>query len=211
MSATNRQRKRTESSGASNSRTAASKRRSTQVAGTRDPSDRGRWQTIVSIFILFHLIAITCWALPWNLPVVRDVKELVRPYMLWTGLFQSWDMFAPNPKQTNSFLRAVVITSDRHMKVWNFPRMEELDFGKRYEKERYRKFEEEMGNPRNEALLSDVANHVARQFNNAADPPDRIVLIQFEALIKPWIDASANATPKPTILYEGYVQPGDLK
>lgn len=205
MSLTNRQRKTTESS-----RATASKRRSSRAAETRSRSDRVRWKTIVSIFILFHLIAITCWAFPWNLPVVRDVRELVRPYMLWTGLFQSWDMFAPNPKETNSFVRAVVFTSDRHIKVWNFPRMEELGFGKRYEKERYRKFSEEIENPRNEALLPDVASHVARQFNNPSDPPDKVVLILFQADIKPWIDASANANPKPNILYEGYVQPGDL-
>jgi hypothetical protein len=206
MSLTNRQQKTTKSS-----RATASKRRPTQVSGTRNSSDRARWQTIVSIFILFHLIAITCWASPWNIPVVRDVKELVRPYLLWSGLFQSWDMFAPNPKPENAYVRAVVITSDRHIKVWNFPRMEELSFGQRYQKERYRKFVESILDQKNEALLPDAANHIARQFNNPLDPPDKVMLIQFQSTIKPWVDDTNEPTPKPNIFYDEYVQPGDLR
>lgn len=174
-------------------------------------SDRSARHTIISAFILFHLIAITCWALPWNPAVVKDVKELIRPYMLWSGLFQSWDMFAPNPKPENAYVRAVVITSDRHIKVWNFPRMEELSFGQRYQKERYRKFTESILDQRNEALLPDAANHIARLFNNPLDPPDKVMLIQFQSDIKLWGDDTHEPTPKPNIFYDEYVQAGDLR
>lgn len=173
--------------------------------------DRGSRQNLISIFILFHLIAITCWALPWNATVVTDVRELVRPYMLWTGLFQQWDMFSPNPRSVNAYCKAVVITTDRHMKVWNFPRMEELSFGQRYTKERYRKFVEDLLDQKSEGLWPDVANHVARQFNNPIDPPDKLMLIQFQTDIKPWADESYDPAPTPTVFYEEYVQPGDLR
>src|SRR6185312_14829620 len=96
----------------------------------------------ISIFILFNLIAIICWAVPFNFSLTRDIKNLVRPYMLWTGLFQSWDTFAPNPKSTNSYLEAIAITQSHQQKFWVFPRMEQLSFGERYRKERYRKFAE---------------------------------------------------------------------
>jgi hypothetical protein len=195
---TNRQKK-TRNHEKDNSRGTASGRRSTSR------------QNIISIFILFHLIAITSWALPWNAPVVRDVKELVRPYLLWTGLFQTWDMFSPNPKSVNAYVKAIVITSDRHMKVWSFPRMEELGIGERYTKERYRKFVEDLLDQKNEGLWPDVANHVARQFNNPIDPPDKVMLIQFQTDIKPWADKSYNPVPEPNVFYEEYVQPGDLR
>jgi hypothetical protein len=165
----------------------------------------------VSIFILFHLIAITCWAVPVNFSAVRDLREIIRPYMLWTGLYQSWDMFAPNPKSIDAYIKAVVFTQDRHMKVWTFPRMEELSFRERYPKERYRKFAEMLPDQKNEALWPGVAAHVARLFNNPIDPPDKVVLIEFRADIKPGADESSAPIPVPNVFYEGYVEPGDLR
>jgi hypothetical protein len=165
----------------------------------------------VNIFILFHLIAITCWALPVNFSAVRDLREIIRPYMLWTGLYQSWDMFAPNPKSIDAYIKAVVFTQDRHMKVWTFPRMEELSFRERYPKERYRKFAEMLPDQKNEALWPGVAAHVARLFNNPIDPPDKVVLIEFRADIKPGTDESSAPVPAPNVFYEGYVEPGDLR
>jgi hypothetical protein len=165
----------------------------------------------VNIFILFHLIAITAWALPVNFSAVRDLREIIRPYMLWTGLYQSWDMFAPNPKSIDAYIKAVVFTQDRHMKVWTFPRMEELSFRERYPKERYRKFAEMLPDQKNEALWPGVAAHVARLFNNPIDPPDKVVLIEFRADIKPGADESSAPVPVPNVFYEGYVEPGDLQ
>ena len=112
--------------------------------GAEKPESQAFRRGAISTFILFHLIAITCWAVPTNFWLVAGVKELVRPYMLWTGLFQSWDTFAPDPLAVNSYVKAVVVTRDRRIHVWAFPRMEELSFSERYRKERYRKFAEVM-------------------------------------------------------------------
>lgn len=203
MSPTNRQGKTTE-----NSRSAASKSRSTRTAGTRNSSDRVRWQGVISIFILFHLIAITCWAFPWNIPVVSTAKRIVLPYLRWSGLFQSWDMFAPNPEAVNSYIKAVVITHDHHMRVWTFPRMEELSLWERYRKERYRKFTDVLPGQENEAVWPDVANHIARAFARQGDSPDKVLLIQFRSNIKPGTD---HAAPQPNVFYEEYIEPGDLR
>jgi hypothetical protein len=179
--------------------------------GAASSTDRGFMHGVISIFILFHLIAITCWALPWNVAPLRGIRELIRPYMVWSGLFQSWDMFAPNPKSINSYIKAVVITENRHVKVWTFPRMEELSYRERYRKERYRKFEEALQDQQNDALLPDAATHIARLLKSPGDLPYKILLIQFRADIKPGADNSAVSDPQPNVLYEGYVDPGDLK
>ncbi|HEV3151436.1 MAG TPA: hypothetical protein VGY94_10800 [Acidobacteriaceae bacterium] len=176
-----------------------------------DSANRSFAHAAISVFILFHLIAITCWAVPWNVSVMRELKELIRPYMAWSGLYQSWDMFAPNPKSIDSYIKAVVFTGDRRMKVWTFPRMEELGFAERYQKERYRKFEETLPEQRYEALRPGVATHVARLFNSQVDPPDKVVLIEFRSDIKPGADESYVPVPKPNVFYEGYIQSGDLR
>ncbi len=78
----------------------------------------------ISVFILFHLFVITVVAAP--LKAFSGVKELVMPYMRWSGLYQSWDMFGPDPVKVNAYVKAVVISRDRHMQVWSFPKMEDL-------------------------------------------------------------------------------------
>ncbi len=66
----------------------------------------GFQRAAINMFLIFHLIAITCWALPLDILPTRVVKNFVRPYMVWTGLFQSWDTFAPNPIRLNSYAKA---------------------------------------------------------------------------------------------------------
>ncbi len=149
--------------------------------------------------------------MPWNVSAVREVKELVRPYMVWSGLFQTWDMFAPDPKSINSYVRAVVITQDRHIKVWNFPRMEELSFWERYRKERYRKFAEVLPERRRK-FCGRMLRLISRGVSTARiDPPYKVLLIQFRADIRPGADESSEPVYKPNLFYEGYVEPGDLR
>lgn len=174
-----------------------------------NPETQGFLRGAISVFILFHLIAITCWALPTNFSPVKDVKEFIRPYMVWSGLFQSWDFFAPNPRAINSYIEAVAITQDHHQSVWAFPRMDQLSFGERYRKERYRKFAENLPEQRNAYLRHGVAKHVAGLLNSQTNPPYMILLIEFQAPIK--LGAKSDPIPKPGIFYEYYVQPEDLQ
>jgi len=64
---------------------------------------------ILNFVVLVHIVAITIWASPFDLPLSRDVKEFARAYLVWSGLFQSWDTFAPNPKSDNSYIKALVV------------------------------------------------------------------------------------------------------
>ena len=165
----------------------------------------------ISIFILFNVVAILSWAIPLNVFPLPQIKEIVRPYLLWTGLFQSWDFFAPNPRPVNSYIQAVAVTQDHHMRVFNFPRMEQLSYGKRYREERYRKFVEVLCDSRYAALWPDVARHVARLLNNSTDPPQMVILMKFQAPIKYGLTPAQEPVPKPEFFYEYYVSGEDLR
>jgi hypothetical protein len=130
--------------------------------------------------------------------------------MLWTGLFQTWDMFAPNPPPTNTYVKAVVIT-DHHIRVWAFPQMDQLSLGRRYQKERYRKFVENMLLEQNAALLPDVVRHIARFYNDPSDPPQKVMLIKFQSDITPGTGDRTEPKPKPSDFYDEYLGPEDLK
>ena len=87
--------------------------------------------------------------------------------------------------------------------------MEQLGFGERYRKERYRKFAENLADEKNAAIWPDIAQHVGRMYKNPADPPDKVMLIQFVADIKPWAENDDAQTPRPIVFYEDYEEHGD--
>ena len=168
---------------------------------------------LLSAVLAFHLVAITCWCLPLNSLLPGRIKEAVRPYMLWTGLFQAWDMFAPEPPRLNFYLEAEITYRDGQKRVWKFPRMQDLGLMERYSKERYRKFANEHLRVDESALLwPDAARYVARLNNDPANPP---VLVQ---LVRYWSDLAirmpdGSFTPERWshfVFYRYPVGPGDL-
>lgn len=194
------------------------RKKPTQTKGQSRPQTRPEGEnqkaralrrSAISAFILFHLFVITIVAVP--LKAFSGVKELVMPYMRWSGLYQSWDMFGPDPVKVNAYVKAVVISRDRHMQVWSFPRMEDLGLGERFRKERYRKFLEVLPQPQYAPLWPDVASHLARSLNNATDPPHKILLIEFQSDIHPEGDDSPDPAARPNVFYEDYLPPGALR
>ncbi len=169
-------------------------------------------QIAISAFIMFHLLAIVCWCVPMNSPLLDVCRQLIRPYMLWSGLFQSWDTFAPQPKLENDYIQAAVITHDGHTNIWTFPQMEQLSFLQRYSKERYRKFSEAARETKNAALWPDVARHLARLYRSPGNPPEIVILIRYWSGIPPPVGPSERGGPqRANILIEYSLTPEDLR
>lgn len=167
----------------------------------------------INTFLLFHIVAITCWSIPLASPLIANFRDLVRPYMLWSGLFQGWDMFAPSPRNVNSYIEAVVIFKDGRTQTWKFPRLEKLGFLQREFKERYRKFSENAQNDANSALWPDMARHIAGLHRSASDPPTIVILVRHWSEIKP-PSAGGSYRPEPwhaNIFFEYNVTPRDLQ
>ena len=166
----------------------------------------------VNVFLVFHLLAIACWCVPIDSPLIPLCRTLVRPYFLWAGLFQSWDMFAPIPKGANTYIEAILIYRDGSRKTWTFPRMEQLSLTERCFKERYRKFAESLQGGDVDELLPDAARYVARSNSNPGNPVKTIILIQRFSFIVPRPDRGYVPEPWEQHILLGYgVQPQDLK
>jgi hypothetical protein len=169
-------------------------------------------QWAINVFLLFHIFAIVTWSVPLDTPLVNTFRQWIRPYMLWTGLFQSWDTFAPTPRTVNAYIQGVVITKDGQIHTWKFPRMEQLSLTERYYKERYRKFQENLPSQANSALWPDAARHLARMYANPANPPEIVMLVHYWSDIPPPSTGPYKAAPeRAKIFFEYRVQPGDLK
>jgi hypothetical protein len=168
----------------------------------------------ISAFLIFHIVAIICWCAPLDSALLTSFRGLIRPYMQWSGLFQGWNMFAPEPMKLNSYVEADIIFQDGQKRTWEFPRMEKLSYGERYLKERYRKFVN--GYLRMDAdsgLWPDAARRIARLNGNAVNPPAMVILIRcWSQIPPPRPDGSYRPAPwSRSAFYLYAVRPGDLK
>ena len=167
----------------------------------------------INVFLIFHMLAITCWSIPFAGPLVRAGRNILRPYIVSSGLFQSWDMFSPDPKAVNSYIEAVIIYKDGTSKLWTFPRMELLDVPERYVKERYRKYEESLQNNENELLWPDAARYVARLNSDPSHPAEAVwLVVRWTDIIPPADSNGYGRGPwQVNVFYRYTVQPEDLK
>lgn len=179
-------------------------------------SQRSRLRAItriaINIFIAFHILAIAVWCIPLNAPALPQLRNFIRPYFLWSGLFQSWDMFSPRPWAINSYVEATVIYKDGSRKTWAFPRMEQLSITQRFLQERTRKFTEALQRDENDVLWADVARRIARLNSTASNPVKTVILIQKWSPIVPSTDGAYHPQPWDQHILYGYgVKPEDLK
>jgi len=168
----------------------------------------------INVFLAFHILAATCWCMPIDSPLIPLCKNLVRPYFLWAGLFQSWDMFAPIPKGTNTYIEATLIYRDGSRKIWTYPRVEQMSLTERIFKERYRKFAEHLQRDELDELLPDAARHIARLNSSSDNPVKTVILVQKVSFIVPYPHGHGAYVPgplQPHILLGYGVQPEDLK
>jgi hypothetical protein len=169
-------------------------------------------RVLINLFLGFHIFAIVCWSVPLDFSLLASGKELVRPYFLWSGLFQSWNTFAPTPWGLNSYVEAKLIYKDGTEKIWSFPRMEQLGLAQRYREERYRKFVEVLQDDANDALWPDVARRIARLNSTPSQRVKTVILVQEWSLIAPRSDGSYQTEPwQEHILYGYGVKPEDLE
>lgn len=169
-----------------------------------------RW--IINFFIGFHLLAIVCWCLPIDTPLLPACRSLVRPYFLWAGLFQSWDMFAPVPKGANTYIEATLIYNDGSRSTWMYPRMDRITLLQKLFKERYRKFADYLERDDFDDLLQDAARHIARLNSKPGNPVKTVILVEKFSIIAPGPDGSYRPAPWDMHILLGYgVRPEDLR
>jgi len=130
------------------------------------PAQGGRVSPLVKAFVLAHIALIFHWSLP--MPSRRIADREIPPttenvlkypiefalyandyargasptgyYLQCTGLWQYWDMFAPNPASLDYWYDARVTYADGSTRVVPYPRMKTMTIPQKFVSERYRKF-----------------------------------------------------------------------
>ncbi len=158
--------------------------------GSHPPSSIRR--LLASAFILWQLGATAVWLLPPS-ALQQRLVPMVRRYMVFTGSAQNWHMFAPNPANVDEYLTTVVTYRDGTRKTWMFPRMHDLGYLQRYQKERFRKMFEYAHKDAHKELWPSLARYAALEAN--LDPATNPVAAV--ALVRHWQSVPPPGVPLP--------------
>jgi len=117
---------------------------------------------------------------------VRTLSSAVHGYLGPTGLWQYWDMFAPNPSSLDVWVDAIVEFEDGSHAVHAYPRMAELSIPEKYVMERFRKYLERAHTEELRFLWPSFAQRMAFEASDdPTNPPVRVTLRRHFRVIPP--------------------------
>ena len=86
---------------------------------------RNARRMLISAFVVGHLGAVTLWVLP-DCPIKARAMPTLAWYMLPTGQWQYWGMFAPDPIRDTATLEAVAVDARGMIHTFAFPRESDM-------------------------------------------------------------------------------------
>ncbi|MBM4317228.1 MAG: hypothetical protein FJ116_07085 [Deltaproteobacteria bacterium] len=139
---------------------------------------------ILNFFVGFHLLGIFLAALPHDNRLTLKLNAWFQPYMNYVGLWQSWNMFAPEPRSELVRMDAEIQYQSGEVRVWEFPRIERLGLFERVRKERYRKWAyDNVRLDSNSGLWASTADFIALSNWDEQNPPVKVSLNRHWRLI----------------------------
>ena len=158
---------------------------------------------IVKILVVAHMALILSWSMPNAAPAIANgnipptpsniarnfvdyglaVNGLlrsappVRYFGFSSGLWQYWDMFAPNPANVDLWYDTLVVYKSGRSEVVPYARMKDLSIWAKYFKERYRKYTERIGADADAWKRPAFCQRMAYlAYKDPNDPPVRVFL-----------------------------------
>ena len=130
-------------------------------------SDNGRMESfrasLLAFLAIFYMVSSFFWSMPDGFVLKNAVVANVAPFFRWSGLWQGWAMFAPNPIAEDVYVSAVAYFADQSSSTWILSKMDDFDYATRYGKERWRKWaNDNLRSDTNRALWQPAAEYLAR-------------------------------------------------
>ncbi len=137
---------------------------------------------VASAILAYHLVGLAVWNMP-DSALRSGLWPWFGPYMHGMGLWQGWDMFGPEPLDSNIEIEATVRYRDGSRRVYGFPELGPLGGFAAYQAIPLRKLLIEL--PRHSWAWEDVARYVARKCDDRPARPVQVALICFYAPLPP--------------------------
>ena len=152
----------------------------------------------VSAFLIAHLAALGIWNLPAC--ALKDrCLGYCSYYMMPTGLWQFWGMFAPEPVKDTAVLEALVTDAKGLLHEYPFPATEGMSPWRAALDYRMAKLETNAAPEELRATREMIARHAVRGLRLAAADFPVDVRLQYQVRATPAPGSPAGEAPPPTI------------
>jgi hypothetical protein len=156
----------------------------------------------ISALVLGHLGALVVWNLPAKVALRERLAPTVSWYMLPTGLWQDWGMFAPDPGRSTVALEALAL--DRHgvLRQFEFPKLTGLSVPAASWRFRQAKYASVVGLEESAANREFAARTVLRRLDipDGAYPVEVQLLYQVRPTPPPGEAADPDELPQLSVL-----------
>jgi hypothetical protein len=132
---------------------------------------------LISTFVLAHMTATCVWMLP-PCAIRQRLAPWVEGYILPTGMWQFWGMFAPDPVRDTVTLEAEVIDRDGVRYGFAFPRLASYTWWQGIPRFRYSKYAANLASEEFAVPREFAARHVLRNL----DLPARVFPVSVHML-----------------------------
>ncbi len=159
----------------------------------------------ISIFLVLHLAAVALWNLP-ACPLRARFEGLAAYYILPTGLWQYWGMFAPDPIRDTLTAEAMAMDAQGKLHRFGFPKIADYSFWAQIPRVRFSKFTCNLNEPTLRVHREFAARHAVRQMNL----PEEAFPVHVELNYQLWRSPPPGSppidplTPPIQILIESY-------
>lgn len=153
----------------------------------------------ISVFIILYLGLTLASLSPEKVALRRTIVDATGPFYRYLGLWQGWELFAPNIRNVNSHSIALIRFDDGSMTAWPLPRFEEMDVFEKYRYDKFRKWNGDNAQwDRYKEFWPGLARYVGRLHYNGKGPkPVSFTLMRFTALMpKPETGVKRDSMPK---------------
>jgi hypothetical protein len=169
-----------------------------------------RWPTIL---VVGYAVAAFSWTMPASLfPPKPIIDRVAKGPLLLLGLWQSWDMFSPDPRTIDICVELRCTnrdgTSDRRM----LSDMIAMGYYERWQKDRWRKyFNDHLRLDDEHALWQPFAEYAARRLREEGNDPAAIELVRWwrpcDPAIRPDLRADVRQTPWQNFVFHRWGVP----
>jgi hypothetical protein len=145
---------------------------------------------LLSLVILAHIVAVGLWNLP-DCALRKRLGGWAPFYMMPTGQWQHWGMFAPEPFRETVMLEAQARDARGDYHIHTFPRMADKPFHVAFLGYRHSKFMHNMALEDNVAQREFAARHAVRSWNLPAEA----FPVELDLYYKAWRPAALGDPP----------------
>jgi hypothetical protein len=148
-----------------------------------------------------YTLAAVTWSMPsGSVPGKRTVDFAVAPFMIGLNLWQSWDMFAPNPRSEDIWVSVSYETLEGPRGEVRVTKMLEMSYFERWQRERWRKyFNDHLRTDVESLLWRPYAEYLKKEIQAEGYKPSKIELTRWwratEKPVSPDLRADVRKSP----------------